>query len=45
MAGQYELEVMYRTDEDLDKTMDELLRQIAFEADLHHCFSESDANL
>ena len=44
-SGQYELKVLHRTDEDLDKTMDELLRQIAFEADLHHCFSESDANL
>ncbi len=44
-SGQYELKVLYRTDEDLDKTMDELLRQIAFEADLRNCFSESDANL
>ena len=39
-SGQYELKVLYRTDEDLDKTMDELLRQIAFEADLRNCFSE-----
>lgn len=44
-SGEYELKVPYRTDEDLDKTMDELLGEIASEADLHNCFSESDAHL
>ena len=44
-SGEYELKIPYRTDEDVDKTMDDLLSEIAREADLRHCFSESDAHL
>ena len=44
-SGQYQLKVPYRTDEDLDRTMEDLLQHIAFEADLRNCFSESDAQL
>ena len=44
-SGQYQLKVPYRSDEDLDRTMEDLLQRIAFEADLRHCFSESGAQL
>jgi len=44
-SGQYQLRVPYRTDEELDSTMEDLLQYIASEADLRHCFSESDAQL
>ena len=42
-SGQYQLKVPYRTDDDLDRTMEDLLQHIASEADLRNCFSESDA--
>jgi DNA invertase Pin-like site-specific DNA recombinase len=44
-SGEYRLKVPYRTDADLDKTMEDLLHHIAFEADLRNCFSESNAQL
>jgi hypothetical protein len=44
-SGEYRLEIPYRTDEGLDKTMEDLLQHIAFEADLRNCFSESNAQL
>jgi DNA invertase Pin-like site-specific DNA recombinase len=44
-SGQYQLQVPYRTDEDLDRTMEDLLQHIASEADLRNCFSESEAQL
>jgi DNA invertase Pin-like site-specific DNA recombinase len=44
-SGDYRLKIPYRTDEELDKTMEDLLQHIAFEADLRNCFSESDARL
>jgi len=44
-SGEYELKVPYRSDEDLDKAMDELLGDIASEADDRNCFSESDARM
>jgi len=44
-SGEYELKVPYRSDEDLDKAMDELLGDIASEADDRNCFSESEARL
>ncbi|HTF71703.1 MAG TPA: recombinase family protein [Edaphobacter sp.] len=44
-SGEYRLKVTYRTDEELDKTMQDLLQHIAFEADLRNCFSESDASM
>lgn len=44
-SGQYQLQVPYRTDDELDGTMEELLQYIDLEADLRHCFSESEAQL
>ena len=44
-SGEYELKVPYRSDEDLDKAMDELLGDIASEADDRNCFSESEAHM
>jgi DNA invertase Pin-like site-specific DNA recombinase len=44
-SGEYRLKVPYRTDAELDKTMEDLLQHIAFEADLRNCFSESNAQL
>jgi hypothetical protein len=44
-SGEYRLKIPYRTDEELDKTMADLLQHIAFEADLRNCFSESNAQL
>jgi hypothetical protein len=43
--GEYELEVPYDSDEDLENTVNELLGDIACEADDRHCFSESDARM
>ncbi len=44
-SGQYQLKIPYRTDEELDRTVEDLLQHIASEADLRNCFSESDAQL
>lgn len=38
-----QLQIPYRSDEELDKTVQDLLHHIAFEADLRNCFSESNA--
>lgn len=43
--GEYGLKVPYSSDEELDKMMEELLGDIASEADDHNCFSESDAHM
>ena len=43
--GEYELKVPYKSDEDLDEAMNELLSDIASDADDRHCFSESDARM
>jgi hypothetical protein len=43
--GDYELQVPYDTDEELDETLNELLGDIAAQADDRHCFSESDARM
>jgi DNA invertase Pin-like site-specific DNA recombinase len=43
--GEYELTVPYSRDEDLDQTMEELLGDIASQADDRNCFSESDARM
>ena len=44
-SGQYELKVPYQDDQHLDKTISDLIQEIGSEADLHHCCSESDAEL
>ena len=41
--GEYELQVPYSSDDELDETMYELLGDIARQADDRHCFSDSDA--
>lgn len=41
--GEYELKVSYDTDKDLDEAVDELLSDVACDADDRHCFSESEA--
>jgi hypothetical protein len=43
-ANEYQLKISYRTDPDLDELMDDLLREIAWEANLKNCFSESEAH-
>jgi hypothetical protein len=43
--GDYHLKISYRTDEELDNTVQDLLQHIALEADLRNCFSESDATM
>jgi len=43
--NEYQIKIPYRTDADLDKIMDELLREIAWQADIGNCFSESEALL
>jgi hypothetical protein len=41
----YQMKIRYRADAELDQTMDDLLRESAFEADSRNCFSESEAHL
>jgi len=41
--GDYELKIPYYSGEDLDNTVNELLNDIASDADDRNCFSESDA--
>jgi hypothetical protein len=44
-TNEYQMKIPYRTDPDLDKIMDDLLREIAWQADVGNCFSESEALL
>lgn len=39
------MKMPYADDDDLERTVNELLNEIAREADDRHCFSESDARL
>jgi DNA invertase Pin-like site-specific DNA recombinase len=43
--GEFELNIPYDSDEDLDSIVNELLTDIACDADDRHCFSESDARM
>ena len=43
--GEYELKLPYDTTEDLDEAVNDLLRDIANDADDRHCFSESEAHM
>jgi DNA invertase Pin-like site-specific DNA recombinase len=43
--GEYELKVPYSSDEDLDRRMNDLLRDIASTAEGRNCFTEGDARL
>lgn len=42
-SGNYELTVPYRNDEELDKTIYDLLTEISQEAEMRNCFIEADA--
>jgi hypothetical protein len=44
-CNEYQMKIPYRTDAELDQLMDDLLREIALEADSRNCFSESEAHL
>lgn len=44
-SGEYALTISYRSDAALDEARGKLLRDIAREAELRHCFSESGAHL
>jgi hypothetical protein len=44
-SGEHQLKLMYRTDQDLDELMDDLLFEIAGEAQMRDCFSETEARL
>nr|WP_124305197.1 hypothetical protein [Pseudomonas chlororaphis] len=41
--GHYELAIPYRSDDELDKTVHDLLTEISQEADMRNCFVEMDA--
>jgi hypothetical protein len=42
-TGHYELTIPYRSDDELDKTVHDLLTEISQEADMRNCFIEADA--
>lgn len=42
-TGHYELSIPYRSDDELDKTVHDLLTEISQEADMRNCFAEMDA--
>lgn len=42
-SGNYELAIPYRNDDELDKTVHDLLIEISQEADMRNCFIEADA--
>jgi hypothetical protein len=44
-SGGHQLQISYRTDQDVDDLMDDLLFEIAGEAQLNDCFSETEARL
>ena len=41
-TGHYGLTIPYRSDDELDKTMHDLLAEISQEADMRNCFVEMD---
>ena len=44
-SGEHQLKVSYRTDRELDELMDDLLFEIAGEAQLSDCYSQTEARL
>ena len=42
-SGNYELVIPYRNDDELDKTVHDLLTEVSQEADMRNCFIEADA--
>jgi hypothetical protein len=44
-SGEHQLKLRYRTDQELENLMDDLLFEIAGEAQMSDCFSETEARL
>ena len=44
-SGDHQLRISYRTDQDIDNLMDDLLFEISVEAQMRDCFSETEARL
>jgi hypothetical protein len=44
-SGEHQLHISYRTDQDLDDLIDDLLFEISGEAQMSGCFSETEARL
>ena len=44
-SGEHELKLSYRTDQDLEDLIDDLLFEISGEAQMRDCFSETEARL
>ena len=44
-SGEHQLKLSYRTDQDLDDLIDDLLFEISGEAQMRGCFSETEARL
>jgi hypothetical protein len=44
-SGEHQLRLSYRTDQDLEDLMDDLLFEISGEAQMSDCFSETEARL
>ncbi len=44
-SGEHQLRISYRTEKHLDELMDDLLFEIAAEAQLSGCFSETEARM
>jgi hypothetical protein len=44
-SGEHQLQLSYRTDQDLDDLMDDLLFEISGEAQMRDCLSETEARL
>ena len=44
-SGEHQLKLTYRTDQDLDDLIDDLLFEISGEAQMRECFSETEVRL
>ena len=44
-SGEHQLKLSYRTDQDLDDLIDDLLFEISGEAQMRDCFSETEVRL
>ena len=43
LLGDYRLKIAYRSREELDEIINELLSDISSEADMRHCYIEAEA--
>jgi hypothetical protein len=44
-SGEHQVQILYRTEHDLDERMDDLLFEIAGEAQMSGCYSETEARM